>query len=452
MTHMRSRVLSGALVAISLVLGPVAAAASGPALKANHPASSVSPSGSTYGMVADINPGGSSSPRFLTPVGGNVYFAANDGVHGRELWSTDGTTAHMVKNIRPGAGSSNPQGLVNVAGTLYFTATDGVHGRELWKSDGTSAGTKLVRDIAASGGSRPTELTAAGGRVYFAAYDGVHGNELWVSDGTAAGTHLVKDIAAAPGHGSFPGQLTNAGGTLYFGATSNCARNLWKTDGTSTGTTKVFALAPMEIAVSAGTVFFTGFPWVCDKPSGDSNRLMTTDGTPGGTHDVMLPNISRQLTDFEGTLYFSARGDNNHPRMWKSDGTPSGTGKLVPAVPLIDQSGMQSVANALWWANAGAWLWTSDGTASGSHLVHSFSEVMPPFRSLGGSVVYFSATDGQDDWEIWRSDGTGPGTWQVTDINPAGSSSAQGIVRLGGELLFSATDGSNGQELWRISS
>lgn len=451
MTHIRSRALWVAFIAVGLVLAPVSVSASGPAVKPHHSTSSVSPSGSPYGIVADINATGSSYPRFLTPVAGNVLFAANDGVHGRELWSTNGTTAHQVKNIRPGAGSSTPQGLVNVAGTLYFTANDGIHGRELWKSDGSAAGTKLVKDIAPSGGSRPTDLTAAGGKVYFAAYDGVHGNELWVSDGTAAGTHLVKDIASASGHGSFPGQLTNASGTLYFGATSNCKRSLWKTDGTATGTRKVFALAPMEIAVSGGTVFFTGFPWVCDEPSGDSNRLMTTDGTPGGTHDVMLPNISVQLTDMGGTLYFSARGGHNHPRMWKSDGTPSGTSKLEPAVPLIDQSGIQSVAHALWWSNAGAWVWTSDGTASGSHLVHSFSLATGPFRSLGGSVVYFSASDGADDREVWRSDGTGPGTWQVTDINPAGNSWAEGIVRLGDKLLFSATDGTNGQELWRIS-
>lgn len=451
MTHMRSRALCGALVALGLLLGPISATASGPALKAHRSTASVSPAGSPYGIVADINGSGGSNPTLLTPVAGNVLFSANDGVHGRELWSTDGTTAHLVKNIRPRAGSSTPQGLVNVAGTLYFAANDGVHGRELWKSDGTEAGTRLVRDIAPTGGSRPTDLTAAGGKVYFAAYDGVHGNELWVSDGTARGTHLVKDIDSAHGHGSFPGQMTNAGGTLYFGATKNCERSLWKTDGTATGTSKVFALAPMEIAVSGGTVFFTGFPWVCDEPSGDSNRLMTTDGTPGGTHDVMLPNISRQLTDMGGKLYFSARGGHNHPRMWRSDGTPSGTAKLEPSVPLIDQSGLQSVAGGLWWANAGAWLWTSDGTASGSHLVHTFWELAPPFRSLGGSVVYFSATDGEGDMEVWRSNGTEVGTWQVTEINPAGNAWPAGIVRLGDKLLFGAGDGSSGRELWRIS-
>ncbi len=43
---------------------------------------------------------------------------------------------------------------------LVFTADNGVNGRELWQSDGTSAGTQLWYDIVpGASGSDPRELT-----------------------------------------------------------------------------------------------------------------------------------------------------------------------------------------------------------------------------------------------------------------------------------------------------
>jgi ELWxxDGT repeat protein len=83
---------------------------------------------------------------------------------------------------------------------LFFTAADGVHGKELWKSDGSRAGTVLVKDIHpgafGAGGEYPSELTGVAGKLFFASDDGVRGRELWKSDGRRADTVLVKDINA----------------------------------------------------------------------------------------------------------------------------------------------------------------------------------------------------------------------------------------------------------------
>jgi ELWxxDGT repeat protein len=157
-------------------------------------------------LVKDIiTKGTGNPPRHLTNVNGTLYFYVDDGVHGWELWKSDGTAegTALVKDINPGSGDScsgsecEYSELTAVNGTLYFNAEDGVNGIELWKSDGSADGTVLVKDINSGGdGLRySADLTDMNGTLYFNADDGVHGEELWKSDGTADGTVLVKDIS-----------------------------------------------------------------------------------------------------------------------------------------------------------------------------------------------------------------------------------------------------------------
>jgi len=86
-------------------------------------------------MVVDVVPGlAASRPASLTAAGSRLYFTADDGEHGTELWESDGTAAgtRLVQDILPGPASSNPEDLTAADGVLYFTANDGEHGRELW--------------------------------------------------------------------------------------------------------------------------------------------------------------------------------------------------------------------------------------------------------------------------------------------------------------------------------
>src|SRR5690242_14479055 len=85
---------------------------------------------------------------------------------------------------------SFPSNLTPVGTTTFLTADDGVHGEELWKTDGTSAGTVLVKDIVAGGvGSKPRDLvTLDNTTVYFWTQNEFQDPQLWKSDGTAGGT------------------------------------------------------------------------------------------------------------------------------------------------------------------------------------------------------------------------------------------------------------------------
>lgn len=90
--------------------------------------------------------GGPDEPNGLLNVNGTLFFMAEDTNAGYELWRSDGTREGTVlaADIFPGVAGSNPSEaslspgetpgyLTNWNGTLYFAANDGVHGNELWK-------------------------------------------------------------------------------------------------------------------------------------------------------------------------------------------------------------------------------------------------------------------------------------------------------------------------------
>ena len=200
-------------------------------------------------MVKDINTGSGDGIDFdsitgpsMTAAGTTLYFAANDGTNGSELWKSDGTASGtvMVKDINSGSSSSSPYHLTAIGNTLYFRANDGTNGYELWKSDGTANGTMMVKDInSGSGGSISRPSHSHWQHPLFPAYDGTNGYELWKSDGTASGTVMVKDINSGSGS-SYPSDLTAVGNTLYFRATDGTnGTELWKSDGTANGTVMV---------------------------------------------------------------------------------------------------------------------------------------------------------------------------------------------------------------------
>jgi ELWxxDGT repeat protein len=416
--------------------------------------------GPTAQIVRDINGGGGSDPRFLTRAGGLVFFSANDGVHGRELWATDGTRAgtRLVRDIRQGTPASGPTLLTRVGSRVFFTASDGTHGRELWVSDGTRGGTKMVRDFTpGAGGSSITGIADGSG----AAYVALGGRELWRTDGTFGGTRLVRRFMGVEVESAVP-----MGSRLYFSANDA----LWKTGGTAVTTKR---LSPSYWGIDGliryrGHIYYRGAAPL--GAFGGIPELWWSDGTRAGTRQLGTMLNPTDLTVFGDRLYFDAmRSESTAPRLYRGDGSSAGTGPVSPRVrPLWE---MAKHLGRLWSPGASAGqlgpdeLWVSDGTAAGTSLVHGGTADWFIYDWEGAGHVglagrlWFTATPeatvGNEvmaaDAEVWSSDGTPEGTVQAFDINPSGSSLPRGLVRLGQTVLFSAGDGVNGRELWSIS-
>lgn len=457
---------------------------------------------STPAMVADIIPGPDSSiPRNLVAIGSTVYFTADDGIHGQELWKSDGTAAGtmMVKDINV-AGSSTPVGLINFNGTLYFSANDyyseygtGLHGHgyELWKSDGTAAGTVMVKDIAPGiAYSNPLYLTNVNGTLYFRADDGVHGSELWKSNGTAAGTVMVKDINPSGGS-SNPRAFANVNGTIYFSADDGIhGQELWKTDGTAAGTTMVKDLFPGAHPGPWGASYLNGsWPGGLTNVNGtlffvanggDGYELWTSDGTAAGTtmvkdlfpgetsyyryygdpgyginRLVTVPNGSFPggLTVRDGTLYFiPSSGDHAH-ELWKSDGTDAGTVKAMDTPSILSE--FTDWNGTLYFRATdgvhGVELWKSDLTAAGTVMVKDINPgsaaASPWYLTVVNGTLYFTAYDDVDGYAVWKSDGTTAGTVMVSNIVYADGA----FTNANGTLFFRGED-VHGVELWALET
>lgn len=453
----------------------------------------------SFTLLKDIVSGsGGSNPTGLTNVNGVLFFVATDATFGSELWKSDGTASGtvMVKDIYPGTGGSNPAYLTNVNGTLFFSANDAVHGKELWKSNGTEGGTVLVKDGVVGccylDGDNFTNhleiLTSSNDKLFFQARNHETGTELWISNGLETGTAVVEDIFPGTNDGtpdgapnnSNPRNLTNVNGILYFCAQTPDGFELWKSDGTASGTVLVKDIVtgsgdsnPSNLTNVNGALFFSATDVI------NGTELWKSNGTSATTvivKDIFPGSASSDplwLTNVDGTLYFEAENAANDRELWKSDGTSAGTVLVKDIFEGPGSGHPQSLTNLngtlffnVYNGANGFELWKSNGTNATTVMVKDISSgnlsSSPGELTALGAMLLFSASDDIHGREIWKSDGTATGTVMIQniepDVSPGGNSSSAdptlfsprplNIIEANGKIFMTPVTGTYGAEIW----
>lgn len=439
-------------------------------------------------MVADLSSGPQASgPIAMQIVIDNVlYFRADDGIHGYELWGYDLTTGttQMLADINAGQNSSFPgYWLVLVhESIIYFDAGTEEYGRELWAYDIDSGAYWMVADINPDGawGQPGDDMEVVyGDTLYFSAFNFQFGTELWAHRPANNSTWLVQDTH----HGSSanPGYYMNFihNDILYFTARDMMnVHDLWAHNQSSGVTWKVasFGVAPfthpgqnMEYLVG-DTIYFD----VDDEVNG--RELMAYNLTTNTARIVADINPGQSSGDpgvhmsilVEDTIYFDAFDSGlwaysiSNDSAWKIHqfvgATPQDTAKIVQiGNQLMFKTDDSTNVVELWshnMENGTTWMVENFSTLGSTNTV-DFGMI----EAVNG-ILYFDASTPEYGRELWAYDPTDGSTWLVANIHkaqdPMNNSEPSSFPGFSlsfvhnGYLYFSAADHEHGNELWKM--
>jgi len=469
--------------------------------------------GQTFKLLKDINTLTHSSPTNATNasneyavLNGKAYFNADDGIHGQELWCTDGTAAgtKLVKDINPGAGGSHVSNIYPFNNKIYFfSSNDGITSK-LYTSDGTAAGTVILKDSMGVSGYESFEkpqFAALNNILIFTVSNEFDNEEIWRTDGTTAGTkqlinfntpeynygHEIDRFTVFNGNMYFTvnhfdpilwytngtkagtqrfkgpvdfsnaGTLTVAGNTMYI----NLGGELWKTNGDSASTQKLshaFHNAINDIRVFKNEVYCSVISsntgaygiYKYNAAASDGLKLYKNSAT---NNVVFAPAINDSL------LFFTtASSPTVKPGLWVTNGTDT--------VKLLDDdaafASFYSARGKLYFSHtnntAGEELWVSDGSVTGTkkldNVDNELSNPWPSNFTLLGNKVLFTANTTANGYELWQTEGAKSNTLLLKDINTVATASSSLIFTfdledtINNKLVFWANDGIHGIEQW----
>lgn len=424
-------------------------------------------SSATTEMVLDINPGGgSSNPRRFFKFNNALYFSANDGT-GDEIWKTTDSPSGAVKitsfnngvGVFPNTSSAIPNvdDIAIYNNKLFFAANDGLTGSELWSIDASDTLT-LEADIGDNvAGSRPSWLVVYLNKLYFSAASVLGNTELWAFDANTDTANLVKDVF--PGNDRFgfaqpsqPQGLTVFGDALYFSASFSpralvTDTELFRSRGDSASTSLFFSFSPdsKRSAVKDLDVTPSGmFLWASADFSYELYILDVNSNSPRKVKAIYssssfdyLANSYRGVFMTSNNRYYFPQYDGSTVQIWKTDGAAATTTQVttVAKIPggiatvgiFVDGAEMlsDSTGRYLYFSTANEGLWVLDTADDSFQLLMDKNAPNSQISDLNmvDDTVYFSASDGINGKELWRSENVPSSAVMVKDINIGASDS-----------------------------
>ncbi|WP_224365655.1 HYR domain-containing protein [Hyalangium versicolor] len=184
------------------------------------------------------------------------------------------------------------------------------------------------------------------------------------------------------------------------------------------------------------------------------DELWRSDGTAAGTSRVTVSPDLRQLAAAGRRLFFTASTPETGTELWKTDGTPEGTSQvadLTPGAASTPFGAFAALGETLFFTagdtHVGFSLWKSDGTAGGTSVIKSFTPGLEArgLNAVNGRLVLSFASVDTDGGELWASDGTQDGTVLLSDARLIGAvAETQGRLYLGGPVVNGAPS-----KLWK---
>ena len=330
---------------------------------------------------------------------------------------------------------------------------------QLYTTNGTTAALITSSVIATSATSDSGSYIVYKNQLYFTGQDASNDVELWATDGTAGNTRLIKNISASGS--SSPNNFFVFNNTLYFTANDGVhGRELWESDGTANNATLV---ADIDGASTSSLDINVNF-----FPNGSNVFFTATNNNVKGLYTLTSTGVSLIKNDFTGrinlgTLITTAAignktiftvdttkyipsltggftlNDSTALQIWSTDGTTSGTQLLHTFITNSPAGGLLGFITPVLFKGllyfkysdtTSSALWTTDGTPANTVLFKSFDVDKSDSSLLGlfystviNNKLYFTGYTKQTGGELWSTDGTAANTTLFKDINPGPGSS-----------------------------